>query len=196
MEPVARHRRVGAHGRERLAARRVLEAQRDAAFVLIDPAAIVGHDDGVRADARLDRVVEHGVQIGAMEGVVGKIVAGVAPAGLAVDQLAVLVEEGELARLDADARDRLAQPQLEQSAHRMREKIDADPERLKVAGDLVHAAGDAVRVQVKREREPADAAAYDCDFQFPSSFKEASRPADPFSERIRGRCVTHSITAF
>ncbi len=136
------------------------------------------------------------MQIGAMEGVVGKIVAGVAPAGLAVDQLAVLVEEGELARLDADARDRLAQPQLEEPAHRVREKIDADPERLKVAGDLVHAAGDAVRVQVKREREPADAAAYDCDFQFPSSFNEASRPADLFF-RTRPRPVrTHSITAF
>ena len=94
MESVARDRRVGARRRERLAAHRALEAQRDAAFVLVDPAAIVGHDDGVSADARLDRVAQNFMQVGPVKRVVGKIVAGVAPAGLAVDQLAVLVDRG------------------------------------------------------------------------------------------------------
>src|SRR5712691_7635243 len=180
VESVAGDRDIGAHGRKRLGADRVLEMHRDAALVLVHAPALVGHDYGVRADARADRVVEHGVQVGAMERVVGKLVAGAAPAGLAVDQLAVLVEERELTRLDADARDRFAEPQLEQPAHRVREKIDADPERLELGGGLVYPAGNAAAVQVKREREPADAAAYDRDFQFPSSSKEASRRPIPF----------------
>ena len=53
------------------------------------------------------------------------------------------------------------QAELDQLAHRMRQHVDADAERLQFRHALEHAGGNADLVQAERQRQPANAAAGD-----------------------------------
>src|SRR5262245_33738002 len=104
---------------------------------------------------------QHLVQVGAMDGKLRPVVAGVATARFLVDELAMPAEEGELARLDGAGYERVLQAKLAQLAHGMWQQVDADAERMDLRCRLEYTARDASLVQAERQREPADAAAHD-----------------------------------
>ena len=153
VKAVACNRNLGARGRA------ILEAHRDAALFLVDPHACAAELDGVSSQSLVDDLEQRLMQIGAMDREMRPGVPGVAPASLLEDKLAVLVVPDEFLRLDAAAADAGLDAQLREAAHRMRQQIDADAERLELARRLVDAAGDAFAVQVKRGDQAADAAA-------------------------------------
>ena len=53
------------------------------------------------------------------------------------------------------------QAELDQFAHRMRQHVDADAERLQLGHAFEHPSGNADLVQAERQCQPADAAAGD-----------------------------------
>ena len=91
------------------------------------------------------------------------LVAGALAARLPVDELAEAVEEAALGVLDARAQQFVAQAERGQLAHRMRQQRDADAELLHVRRCLVDLGRDAARMQIERQRKPANPAADNCD---------------------------------
>ena len=65
------------------------------------------------------------MQIGAVKGKMRPVITGMPAAGLAVDQLTMLIEKGEFPGLDTNLAHRDLQPELKQPAHGMRKQIDA-----------------------------------------------------------------------
>ena len=119
----------------------------------------MAHHDGVGAELFHHWVVQHAVQVGALDREVQLAVAGVAAPGLAEDEMAVPVEVGELARLDAEPAERVEQAEPRQGADRVRLHVDADAARHEILGQLADAAGDAFAMQGEVDGQFADAAA-------------------------------------
>jgi len=86
-------------------------------------------------------------------------------AWLAEQQLAALVEERDLRRLDREPRQVIGQAQVEQLADRVRQQVDADAERLQLLRALDDGRSDSRGVQGQRGGESADARTGDEDFR-------------------------------
>src|SRR5262249_17235963 len=97
----------------------------------------------------------------AMDRELRPFVAGFQSARFAPDRLAALGEVSEFPRTDAGGIEAVVQAKLDQLAHGMRQHIDADAERLQLAHALEHARGNANLGQAERQRQPANAAAWD-----------------------------------
>src|SRR4029434_5902394 len=89
----------------------------------------------------------------AMDAHLGDRVACGPPPRLGIDELAKAVEEAAFAVLDALAGQRLAEAERAQLTHRVREQGDADAQLAHLRRALIHATGDAVLLQGKREGE-------------------------------------------
>ena len=140
-----------------------LNSNARAALVLLDAGAKPIGDDAVLADALLHGLVQHAVQRAAVDADLRILVAGALAARLLVDELAEAVEEAALGVLDAGREQLVAQAERGEFAHAVRQQRDADAELLQLGRRLVDAARDAARMQVERERQPANPAADDCD---------------------------------
>ena len=141
------------------------EAQANARVVArIDADAGVAGDDSLAADPCPHGVEQDGLQIGAVDRQLRRIVAGPAAGRLAVDVLAEAVEERRLARDDGDPLELGEDAERPQRRARRRQHVDADAERPDLRGGLVDAAGDSGLVQRQRQRQAADAGADDGDF--------------------------------
>ena len=103
------------------------------------------------------------MQAAAVQADLGHRIARVAAARLAVDELAEAVEEDALEVLDALRLQLGLQPERGEFAHGVGQQRDPDADLLQVGHGFVDVAGDALGVQVQREREAADAAADDGD---------------------------------
>ena len=109
-----------------------------------------------------DRGIEQDLlQRAAMDRELRPFVAGLDAARLAPDRLAALGEIGELLGADGVRIERVEQAEFDQFAHRMRQHVDADAERLQLGHAFEHFGGNADLVQAERQRQPADAAACD-----------------------------------
>jgi hypothetical protein len=113
--------------------------------------------DVVRADLRLHRVEQDRLQIAAMDRELRPWVARPAPQRLLIDELAEAVEKDTLGGLDRDARERRLQAELAERLGRVRQEVDADPDRLDLGRGLEDAARNAAPMQLQCERQAADA---------------------------------------
>ena len=82
------------------------------------------------------------------------MVAGVEPARLAPDPLAVAGEVGELGGPDACALEPSSRAEVGQLAHRVRQQVDADAERLELRHALEDLAGNADRCRLSASVSP------------------------------------------
>ena len=124
----------------------------------------LARDDAIGADSRSHRLEQPGLQVGAMDRELRRVVAGPAARRLAVDVLAEAIEERRLARDDGDALERLEHAERTKRRARVRQDVDADAQWTDLGGRFVDATGDAGAVQRQRQREAADAGADDGDF--------------------------------
>ena len=136
----------------------VFEQRLRAARVLFDADAAVTETHRVRSQPALDRVGQDLVQVGAMDGEMRVFVAGEAAAGLGEDGLAVPVEIGEFARLDAIALQGRLEAQRGQLPDRVRQHVDADAERPELRRGFVHPTGQAPGMKRQRQGKAADSA--------------------------------------
>jgi hypothetical protein len=127
--------------------------------VLIDPNALSTQLDGITAQTFLDDFEQGGVQVGAVHRVVGPAVALVDPGRFLMDQLTELVEPEELFRFDGTPAKTRLDPQVGQTADRVREQVEADAQRLEFGRGFEDPAGDPGTLQVERSSETGDASA-------------------------------------
>jgi hypothetical protein len=142
------------HGREG-----VLELDQHVPVLLDYARAVVGHRD--RSDAILHGFEQHPVQLGVVDRVVRDVVAGAATARLREDALPMAGEECELLLLHRDRPQRVLESEVDERADRVREQVDAHAERGVGRRTLIDAAVDPGAFELKRQAEPADAAADD-----------------------------------
>ena len=142
---------------------RFLEHEPRAALVLLDAGAEMVGDDAIRPEPLLHGAIEREMQRAAMDADFRILVAGRLAARLLVDELAEAVEEAAFGVLDSGAQQFIAEAERGELAHRMRQQRDADAELLQLRRRLVDAARDPARMQIEREREPANPAADDRD---------------------------------
>src|SRR5512140_1128888 len=90
----------------------ILETDRHAVIVLIDPEAAMPELHGICAQTIAHGAQQYVVQVGAMDRKLRPVVAGVTAARLLVDELAVPAVEGEFARLDAARGQRVLQAEF------------------------------------------------------------------------------------
>src|ERR1041385_7142383 len=117
--------------------------------------------NGLRAEPRLDRAVDHALQPPAVNGELRHIMTGRDAARLAPDLLAMTVQIIQFVGADGDCVERIEQAESCQLSDRMRQRIDADAEFADRLGLLEQLAGNASRAQHQRRGEPSDAAADD-----------------------------------
>src|SRR6266540_2088994 len=122
-----------------------------AVATMLDPDAAAAEGDRIGSQSVADRGQEDLVQIRPVDRDLRPIVAGVAPARLAVDQLAVARIEADLAGLDALGGELIGDAEVAQDLRCMRQQVDADAERLDLGHGLEHAAGDADLMQRDRK---------------------------------------------
>src|SRR5260221_10623270 len=115
---------------------RLVDMDRDAGAILVNPEATIAQPHGIGAKPLLDGVEQDLVQIGAMDRKLRPVVAGEAPARLLEDELAVAAVESEFAGLDAMCCELLREAQLAELAHGMRQEVDADAQRLDLGRGL------------------------------------------------------------
>src|SRR5580693_8356648 len=101
------------------------------------------------------------MQVAAVDRELRVLIAGEPAGRLPVDELAVAVEEGRLAGRDADGGQLGFEAQPGEDLRRVRQDVDADADRPQTRGSLVDFTVDAGVVQLKGERQPADACADD-----------------------------------
>src|ERR1700738_2273140 len=89
------------------------------------------------------------------------LVAGLDAARLAPDRLSVLGKIREFPGAHPRGIDLVEQAELDQFAHRVRQHVDADAERLQFGHALEYFGGNANLMQAECPRQPADAAAGD-----------------------------------
>src|SRR4029077_15953236 len=104
-------------------------------------------------------LIQDDVQPPAMDANFGKRVTGELSTLLAVNQLSETVEETAVLVFDAGLEQFTGKAERGEFAHRMRQQRDADAERLDLRRALVYAAGDSTLLEIKCEREPANATA-------------------------------------
>src|SRR4029077_17906304 len=131
---------------------------RTAVILLNADAFAIGYDR-ILAEPLLYGLVQNDVQPAAMDADFGKGISGEFPALLAVDELSETVEETAVLVFDAGLKQFTAKAERAELTHRMRQQRDADAERLDLRRALVYAAGDSTLLEIKCEREPANATA-------------------------------------
>src|SRR5260370_36871362 len=112
-----------------------------------------------RADPLLDRVEQDQLQVAAADRVLRPCIAGGAPARLRPDELTELVVIAEFGGLDRGFGQCIAKAELDEFAHRIRLKIDAEADCLDVCDRLIDPYIDARSMEAERRRKPADAGA-------------------------------------
>src|ERR1700687_3380944 len=135
----------------------------DTAFVLLDRGAMTVGVEPVASGARNERIEQDHLQIAAMDRELRMLIARGAAERLPVDQLAEAVEEGRILRGDRDLRQVSFESEGCKFFGGMREQIDADPDRPDFPGRLEYPAGNSGGVQLKPERQSANAGADDND---------------------------------
>ena len=90
-------------------------------------------------------------------------VSGGAAEWLLIDQLAKAIEKGRITCLDRDPRQRRLQPERGKLLGGVRQKIDANPDRLDLGGRFEDPARDSGRMQRQSQRQSANAGADDDD---------------------------------
>src|SRR6478735_2260043 len=101
------------------------------------------------------------LQRAAMDRELRPFVPGLDPARLAPYRLAVLGKIRKFTGTHARRVEAVVQAELDQLAHRMRQYVDADAERLQLGHAFEYFGGNADLVQAERQRQAADAAARD-----------------------------------
>ncbi len=107
--------------------------------------------------------VEHAMQLAPADADLRQLIAGVAAARLAVDELAETVEKNAFKILDAGRLQLGLQAQLSQFAHRVRQQGDAHADLAHLGNGFVEIASQAPSVQGQCQAEAPDAGADDCD---------------------------------
>jgi hypothetical protein len=134
---------------------------RSRSVVLLDGDAVAIEDDGLGPQA-VDRCPQQDhVQAAAVDAHLGKRVAGVTAAVLAVDELAEPVEERALPDRHARAGELVLETQSGELPHGMGQERDADAELPELRGAFEHAAPHSVLIEIEGERQAGDAAADD-----------------------------------
>src|SRR6476661_2715900 len=130
-----------------------------AAVILINADTFVVGQDRILAETLLYSLIQDDVQPPAMDANFGKRITGELSTLLAVDELSETVEETAVMIFDAGLEQFIAKAERAELTHRMRQQRDADAERLDLRRALVDAGGDSTLLEIKCEREPANAAA-------------------------------------
>ena len=133
----------------------------DAAIVLREAAEPVAEVEAALAEPRARRLIDHALQLAAMDRELRHVVAGIEPARLAPDLLAEAVQVEQLVGADRDRVEPLQQPELLQLLDGVRQRVDADPELADAVGLLIDLAVDAARMQHQGGGQPAHASADD-----------------------------------
>src|SRR5690606_25800824 len=167
---------------------RVGEVRRDAVVVLVDPQAAVAGHYAVRAQALAHRRQQRHLQVAAVDRVLGPVVAGRLAGRLAVDELAVAVEEDRLAGVHAQRIQRRQQAQFVEFAGGVRQQVDAHAQRPDLGHGFIDAAADAGLVQAQRQHQAAHAGADNDDFGvalhgYTTFTRSVSSPSTPPSMR-------------
>src|SRR5260221_14471055 len=99
------------------------------------------------------------LQRAAMDRELRPLVTGLDAARLAPDRLAALGKVREFLGAHAGCIELVVQAELDQLAHRVRQHVDADAERLQFGHALEYFGGNPDLMQAERQRQSADAAA-------------------------------------
>src|ERR1043165_306933 len=110
---------------------------------------------------RARRLIDHVLQLAAVNGELRHLEAGVEPTQFAPDFLPEAVEIEQLVGADGDRVEPLEEAELLELLDRVRQRVDADAELADGVGLLEDFAIDAARMQHQRGDEPADSAADD-----------------------------------
>src|SRR3954469_9261267 len=113
------------------------------------------------AEPRARCLIDHVLQLAAMDRELRHLEAGVGAALLAPDLLPETVKVEQLAGADRDRVEPLQQPKLLWLLDGMRQRVDANTELANGVGLLIDLAIDAARMQHQRRNEPANSAADD-----------------------------------
>ena len=111
------------------------------------------------AEPRARRLIDHALQLAAMDRELRHVEARVGAAQLAPDLLPEAVEVEQLVGADRDRVEPLQQAELLQLLDGVRQRVDADAELADAVGLLVDLAVDAARMQHQRGGQPAHASA-------------------------------------
>ena len=144
-----------------------LEERHGSARLVLESDALPAGADPVLPEPPPDRFEEHGLEVAAVHRVLRPVVSGRPSERLAKDELAEPVEENRLPRLHRDARQLRVEPEPGQLLHRVRQEVDADPDRLDLGRRLEHPGGDAGLLEGEGQGQPADPAADDQHFHGP-----------------------------
>ncbi|MCY1226542.1 hypothetical protein D9M72_387770 [compost metagenome] len=119
--------------------------------------------DRIRTQPLGHGAMQQHLELAAMDRELRPVVARRQPARFMPDALAQLVVVGERRGLDRDPGQRVAQAELGQDAYRVRQQVDAHAEGAQRFAGFPDFGVDAVAVAQQCQRQPADAAAGDCD---------------------------------
>jgi hypothetical protein len=114
------------------------ERRTHAPFVAVERHQAESRNDDVGSKALRDGVQQRELKGAAVDRQLRNLVAGVAPARLTPDQLAVPVEIRQLTGGHTQGHQLVQEPEVGQDAHRVREHVDADAERADLVRRLVH----------------------------------------------------------
>ena len=166
----------------------VEEVRDHAALVLRERAEPAAGVDRLRPEPFLDGAMDHALQASAMNRELRHVVAGVEPARLAPDFLAVAVEIIQLIGANSGGIEPVQQTEACQFADRMRQRIDADAEFADGVGLFEQFAVDATRAQHQRSSKASDAASDDDCFHARNSNSTRRSSTSP---RLRGEVGSH-----
>ena len=164
MDAVSGDQQVGACDHDLFVRAAFDEARADFAIgQLLDLGEMMARPDPLLAEPISRRAQQDHLQIAAMDRQLRPGIASRKSALLAPDLLPELVEIDELAGRDRALGQRLQQPAVAQHFGRVRQQIDADPERTQALNRLVDARLDADALQRERGGEPANTSTDDDD---------------------------------
>ena len=132
-----------------------------AALMLRERAEPAAGVDGLGPQALLDRAMDHALQAAAMHRELRHVVAGIEPARLAPDFLAVAIEIIQHVGANGGGVEPVQQSQARQFADRMRQRVDADAKFANGVGLFEQFAIDTPRAQHQRGGEAANTASDD-----------------------------------
>ena len=141
----------------------VTKAQSYIRLVLREADTVRAQVNTLCTDSRLHRIEQHRLQICAVDGELWPRIARGAAERLPINKLAEAVEERRLSCLHRHLREQRLESEFAQHLRRVRQQVDADADRLDLGRGLVDAARNVSRVQLERERQPADSRADDDD---------------------------------
>ena len=131
---------------------------------MLDGRGSPAEPDRVGSEATAHLVGEQQLELASMHRQLRPVVAGLGAARLAPDELAEPIDVREAAGRHADRGHRVAEAQLGQFPHRMREEVDADAQRPQLLCALDHGdVGDSRTFEAQGGRETADSGTDDDD---------------------------------